>query len=125
MRIILACDGYGAPLAEAVAQHLRATRPDIALEDRGNRSKYYEAAHQVAGEVEAAAAAGRTDVRAVLCCGSGQVCLWTEGGRELASQFCPCPCDSPLRQAEAACAGAFAETSAAEDSPLKKRQPHH
>jgi hypothetical protein len=35
-------------------------------------SKYYEAAHGVAGEVEAAAAAGRGDVRALLTCGSGQ-----------------------------------------------------
>ena len=72
MRIILACDSYGAPLAQVVAEHLQ-TRPGIDIADRGTYEKYYEAAHQVAREVDEAAASGRTDVRAVLCCGSGQV----------------------------------------------------
>lgn len=43
------------------------------MDNRGRFSKYYVAAHGVAGEVEAAAAAGRSDLRALLICGSGQV----------------------------------------------------
>lgn len=73
MRILVASDSYGASLARAVVEHLQASRPDILLDDRGVQPAYYTAAHAAAAEVEAAAAAGRSDTRAVLCCGSGQV----------------------------------------------------
>ncbi|EFN50685.1 hypothetical protein CHLNCDRAFT_142651 [Chlorella variabilis] len=71
MRIICACDPYGSALHTKLVQHL-GSKPGVEVDNRGRFSKYYVAAHGVAGEVEAAAAAGRSDLRALLICGSGQ-----------------------------------------------------
>lgn len=71
MRIILACDGYGASIKDAVKQHLVDTYPvTVQVDDRGVFGKYYDAAHLVGGEVQRASEAGAGD-RAVLCCGTG------------------------------------------------------
>lgn len=88
MRVLLASDPFGGSLREALAEHLASRSPTLQVEDRGAFAKYYQAAHQVAGEVEAAAAA-RADPRpppllAVLVDSSGAVSggcwavLWDE-----------------------------------------------
>jgi ribose 5-phosphate isomerase RpiB len=72
MKIICACDSYGSSLLDALVEHLQC-KPDLEVDNRGVFHKYYEAAHQVAGEIEAAQLAKDTSVRGLLCCGSGMV----------------------------------------------------
>ncbi|KAL4452762.1 hypothetical protein ABPG75_008424 [Micractinium tetrahymenae] len=92
MRILVASDSYGGSMAQAVVEHLRASRPDIEVEDRGVQPAYYTAAYAMAAEVEAAAAAGLTDTRAVLCCGSGQgMCIVANKFLHVYAALCTTP----------------------------------
>lgn len=126
--VICAADPYGGSLLEAVIEHLT-TRPGLQVEDRGVFSNYWQAAHQVAGEVEAAVAAAAAGqrlavvLRAVVIDSSGQVGWAEDCEGSLRGGVCAGLASSSL--VTSACARRWRRPTCVSPAAVAKQPPSH